>query len=474
MIFEVMPPSVSAQTNPLQDAQNLVNQLNPLNLLLGPAIDHAAAKGDEVAQRALEKLRAVVQEALFTLNTIIDRGISKLDDVAKNRIAQLKTLVDSSLAQFNYIATSLTMTINQDVSDRIDQFASRTGNLLAALPIPYEPFVNLKETGIVTYKQKGPVTEVLLTGVGLFKQNTKPQAYLLNGTKQTMVSVGAASMGLISVLIPNELIGPKGQTFTLKLRILRGGLLLKSWSEPTFPLEICVLPSYSVKVTVTASGSHWVKRRAPAPNSIPVKGYQNGFYADQNGSRFSFCAQGDNEWVVDPSQGDHGLYVGQAGGDHYHAVFYNNYYNGEALIQRYGCVAMYCDHRDGNANVWIAEVFSGQKKSEHVNQCTTPQVATKLLVYGLTQVPLPADAAIAGCGEAGISETPSVNYRVEVLDDNSALIETRNLTIGVSQFALNNRLSMKVDQNGLMDFNLATQCARKSDVYERAPAKLFK
>lgn len=52
-------------------AVSLVNQLNPINIALGPLIDDAISDGNEALAQRLEQLRKIIQETLFNRNKII-------------------------------------------------------------------------------------------------------------------------------------------------------------------------------------------------------------------------------------------------------------------------------------------------------------------------------------------------------------------------------------------------------------------
>lgn len=387
------PPTSQADvgTDIKTQATSLYNTLNPINIALGPLIDRAAQDGDAVLQQRLEQLHGILQEALSTLDEIAKKRIEQLNQDVKNRLDQLQAATGQAIDQLNALAEGRISQIDDALEARIDQLGSAAGNVVASLPIPIEPIMNVGTRGITIYKNTGDFTTVFITGSGLRKNDTTPDVWLetnpgaesswfsFNRPGETKVTVASASMSLLQIRIPNSLIptSSKALDYALRFRLRRGNsyLVLPSYTEPSIPLHICGgLPTYEVEITQTASGQYWDRRTIPVPGSGPTKGYNYGFYVDSGSKNLDVCAVASEGYEVDtdPYPGyNGGITLGKEGGDHYHNI-----------KARPGCFHLYADDRDGGANEWIAEVFERQRKLAPTVQCADPVRSTKALVYG--------------------------------------------------------------------------------------------
>jgi hypothetical protein len=492
LVLTILINPIEARASVLSDAaaqaQNLIGELNPINLALGPLINDAIARGDDALRQRLEQLHAIIQEALFTLNQIAQQRIEQVNQDVIARLQQLQQITNQSIEQLNALAQGRITQIDSSLQARITQMGDATANVIASLPIPIEPLLNVGPTGITTVRQSGMYTTLLLTGSGLFKNNTKPEAYLIDSEKAhagidildvlaSLVPVGcasasagkgldvpSASMGLIEIKIPNSYLpsNRNATEFTLKLQLRRGNsfFVFPSYSTPTFPLHVCgSLPPYSIEVTQSASGEAWEKRTIPYPGSGPTKGHPYGFYIDDNGgnNHLDICAIASEGYQVDdaPFPGfSAGLSVGSEGGDHYHNI----------SSPKPGCVHLYADNRNGGANEWIADVYVRQRKLTPVQQCNPPVTTSLQLKYGVpNQIILASANAIGPCGEAGVNVTPTVTTRVFVKDSTGTVVETLDLTPNVPQTALDGAIHMTLGATGLLNLTLDSVCRWKFD-----------
>jgi hypothetical protein len=334
LVSIVATEPVQAQTTVVQEATNLFNTLNPINIALGPLIDRAVADGDSALQARLEQLHGIIQEALYTLDQIAKTRIEQINQDTKDRLNQLQGAISQTLSQLNELVGDRIATINDDLQARIDQLGAAAGNLIASLPIPVEPVLNVGSQGITTYKNTGDYTTVFVTGSGLRKDGYQPLAWLDKPGAQAKesswwssddpnIAVASASMGLLQLRIPNSLVpGPATVLdYVVRLKLHRGTsyLVFPSYTEESFPLHICTsLSSYKVTIKQTASGQYWERRTVPMPGGVDTKGYHNGFYIDDNNgnNHLDVCALDFEGYAVDtdPAQGYlNGLHVGVEG-----------------------------------------------------------------------------------------------------------------------------------------------------------------
>jgi hypothetical protein len=454
-----------AQGDVIQQAQTIVNNLNPINQALGPLIDRAVADGNDALAARLQQLQSIIQEALASLDAILDKRISQLDDVAKNRIAQLTDATNSALAQLNALVDGTVNGLDAALAQRIDQLQGAVGNTVASLPLPTEPIITVGPQGITIYKQKGTFTELSLPGIGLLKNGTKPAVTLEHDGKETPLPLRAASMGLIQVRIPNALIpATEGATsFVLSATVRRGNsfFFFPSYAMLSVPLHICgSLPSYTAEATMTASGQRWDRRTVNHPQS------QNGrFYKEctGDGSIDRICAQGSDDFSVDPAPypGCHGglCVTGPTGGDNYHSELW-----------RGDCFELYCARNQGRGSNSHADgVVVRQRKLVTEPNCGSSSSAALLKYGAITQVQLDTAAAKGPCAEDGVSASPTIRVRVLVKDSTGTVIETKDLMTGVPQNALSGRLRMSVNDHGLIDFQLTASCRWNYDPVLTAP-----
>jgi hypothetical protein len=456
--LQLLPLNAAKAEDPLvEQAQATLNVLNPISLTVNGLIDNAIKKGDSALQKRLEQLNGIIQSAIFNLDQALRNRIDQLNQASKDRIAQTLSGLTDSLRQLDQIIQGGIEGLDTRLASRIRQLQTEVGNVVAGLPVPFDPVLNVGEEGIFLVKQEGAVSSVFVTGAGLFKKGYKPQAWLILPDGKRELAVPASSMGLVEVQVPNALspdaLQPTKRYIELKLR--RGGWLIPSYSAPSFPVHLCGrMQGYSVTASLSASGQVWERRVVLHPHQRDnVKGYGKGFYIETNNKpvRQDFCAIPFDGWDVDPEAPgfDHGLKVTAEDGGGYHD-------HGSAGT---GCRFIYADTRNGNANAWAGDVLVAQKRLVAKNPCSQPSQSTALLRYGLTQVQLDVQASLGAC-VAGLSMDPSYNTHVEVRDPNGIVLERRDVRLGQSDRALGGALQIRVNAQGLVDIDLTPLCRR--------------
>lgn len=172
LVLNILISPTQTRANVVSDAasqaQNLIGQLNPINLALGPLIDDAVSDGNAALAQRLEQLRNIIEEVLFNLNKIITDATTTLNSDAAARLDQLNKDVSSNLQLFQSIASGQTEKLNDAAEQRIQQFGNTTANLVAALPIPSQPLPNVPNMGFSLVKSPSQYTTLFVTGAGFF------------------------------------------------------------------------------------------------------------------------------------------------------------------------------------------------------------------------------------------------------------------------------------------------------------------
>lgn len=456
-----------ADIDPIGQAKGLIGQLNPVNLALGPLVDDAISKGNAALAERLEQLRAIIQEALFTLDQIATKQVTKLNADAEARIKQLQDDVNQNQLLFKSILDGTITQINDAAYKRILQAGDTAGNLIQSLPIPASPLPDVPSTGFSIVKDNGgSTTSLFVTGVGLYKGRSKPDAYLLStGDKDTLLSFGgrkldvpAYSMGLLKIEIPNDQFsasGPAEKTLHLHLR---SNPWFPSYDDPTFPVYMCSsLPQYSILVTQAANGQFWDKRRAPWPSPV---GRPDGVYIDDNGSHneTNVCATDFGGYQVDPEAADNGLEVNPA------TINFDK--DGSNVYKdnpRPGCYHLYAGKDStGGGHAQIGGVFVHQRRLKD-GQCGDPiQYPAAPLRYGSGTVSTTPQKVLTQCVSTtdGASASAVLQTNVIVSDVTAKPVAQVNLLPNVPAKVLNGDLTLTLDSYGLIQTALNSRCRR--------------
>jgi hypothetical protein len=87
------------------------------------------------------------------------------------------------------------------------------------------------------------------------------------------------------------------------------------------------------------------------------------------------------------------------------------------------------------------------------------------LVYGSPrQTEINLKDAIGPCGEAGLSKSPVVTYRLKILDDSNAVFWIKDLTPDATFQNDNGELRASISSSGLLDAVAFAQCNWTYDV----------
>jgi hypothetical protein len=460
-LFMNQEPQAQADLDLSGPARGLVGQLNPVNVALGPVVDDAISKGNVALAQRLEQLRAIIQEALFTLDQIATKQVTKVNADTDGRIKELQDYANQNQLLFQSIINGTITQVDDATYKRILQAGDTTGNLIQSLPIPADPLPDVPPTGFALVKEYGETnTTLFVTGVGLYKDNYVPRAYLLSpGDRDTIFSYGGKrldvpghSMGLLQIEIPNDQFPDTGSTEkTLHLHLSSS---VFGSVDPTFPVYMCSsLPQYFIKVTQTASGQYWDHRRVPYPSP---RGRPDGVYIDDNGSNNStdVCATDFGGWQVDPEAANNGLEVGSSSQS-----------RGEVTANkpRPGCYHLYAGRDSGGGgNAQVGGVFVHQRRllDGQCGDAVSYQQAS--LKYGNGVFPTTPKTVISQCVSTtdGAAATATLQTNVVILDAHQKQVDQVNLLANVPAQRLNGDLTLSVDSFGLIQTTLTSKCRR--------------
>lgn len=469
-------PAASADV--IDDAKGLIAQLNPINVALGPLIDRAAADGNAVLQQRLEQLNGIIQLALYSLNQIATQRINDIDAKARQQIIDLNKYVSTNLLQFNYIVGKNLSDANAYLSQNLDKFNFGVANNIASVQfLNTVPLLNIGSSGMTTFKQQGAYTDIFLAGSGFKKFNETPEVYLQGGTikpdkswfgkwKGVKLDVPSASMGLLQIRIPNNLIPdtPAATPFTMALTIRDGSrFLISTYSEQSFPLRVCgSLPKYQLIVSTRVSGKKWEYSQIPFPGATPY-GTSNvigtNCKSGNNNSHYDVCppAVPPNGYEIDNSAPEFGVTYGSETGHNRHSV----------SRTATGCIHLYCEGDDGDAWENIMGVTLKLRRLVDVPQCAEPISSTVNLEYGqLDQIRLDEQVtkAIGVCQAAAAQATPNIRTTATVHDSSGKDVEVRDLDVNVPQTAMNGALTLSLGGGWLLDAKLQPSCSYQYSV----------
>ena len=463
-------PANAGQTI-IDDANSLLGKLNPINIALKGLIGEAADAGNSVLQQRLEQLQGIIQLAIYQLNEAAKQRIDQLDADTRNQIADVNKLVQSDLLQFDALVGKHLKDIDESMRKRIDQFNFGLSNTIASIKILNTvPLIRTDEDGmgISAFKQQGDETRLYIVGSGLMKVGKKPSAYLSGTTVRSdfstlwglwgegvSVTVENASMGLVELSIPNALIpdayGPA--SFSLTLKIGEGsGLFGTKYSTQSVPLHICgKLPKLTAKLTVWASGKHYVREQRD------LRDLHTSVANGNNHSSDELCLPDAPPigWDYDMAYPDYGIVYGGENHNGYHAIV------------RYGpnnrCIRAYVDGTEGNAHLNVQGIRMKLIQLADTSECVPKWTSQPtLLAYGsLTQINISEQTVAAQggeCAEAKARAIPTVHTSISILDSDQKVIETKDLIPDAQVTALKGAGQFRLHNTGLLDMELDPRC----------------
>jgi hypothetical protein len=429
-------------------ATSTLNKFSPLNLTVNSLIDNAIDKGNSALKDRLDQVNGIIQSAILNLNQVLKERVQDLDQ--KARIQRMEAIRELDNLSVN-ITNSLKATIDQldqMLSQNITNFQNALANSLASLPIPTEPLINTSRSGLMVIANATGATRLYISGSGLFKDGRQPQAWIHEGANDvngTRLSVEAASMGLLVLGIPSNLIPTTAtpKIVTLSLGFYKGLFSKTVW--PSFTLTVCgPLPRYVARAKMTASdGAYWERTTTP----------QTWYYID--GGQVDIHAQDLTPagWSVDTDRA--GFHSGleivwnpptSPGGSGEHS---------EQWLPGYSAYRLWVGGHGGNNS--HAHAVAAIKKVTPTSTCGTAEDARTLGYSGVSQIQF-SKAGVTGQCDVSL-KTPNFLIVVEILRQGQ-IIETVNLPLpSYNRRALNDQLSLSVDNEGLLNINLKPTCS---------------
>src|SRR5579864_1124378 len=427
-----------------------LTKFNGLSILANALIDKAIEKGNSALEQRLEQVNGIIQSAIFNLNQTVKERVQDLDQkVRVQRMEAIKQLNDLSVNISNSLNASIDQ-LNQVLEQNITGFQNALGNSFASLPIPTEPLINAGPNGLVVIASALGSTRLFVTGSGLFKDGRQPIAYVHDGpndTAGTRLSVESASMGLLTLVLPSQLL-PSGATpklLTLSLGFYKGLLSKVVW--PSFPLTVCgALPRYTARATVTAAnGEYWEKSQTASPGQW--------FYVDDPKKPYTITAQNLTPpgWTVDT---DRPGFVGglnivwnpptSPGGNGDHHEDWTTNHDGYVLS---------VGNNNSNSHAYAVAAY---KKVTNIAQCGTSQQTLPLDYSSLNQLHFQMADVIGNCDTS--LRTPDVGAVVELMRQGN-VVETVNLSVPRrDQPALSGQVLLSIDEKGLLNITLKPSC----------------
>ena len=288
--------------------------------------------------------------------------------------------------------------------------------------------------------------------------STVKKSSFFSTSNEIQLDVPTASMGLIEISIPNEVVpdqyGP--QAFSLRLKIRDGNSygVISHYNEQSVRLNICGrLPQIKARLVVWASGRVWDRQ------SVPLKDRLHATQPGGNGNNADKTCLPNappSGWEFDRDPPAFGITYGSEN--------HNNYGRIVPPDANNTCLTAYADGRDGNAHQNIEDIRMKLVRVLDRDECN-PKWRSEVLIlpYGrLLQQDVhgrQVAASTGACDEARARGIPAPHVRVEFLDNAGKVIETTaDLLEGVDIAALDKVVSIKLNPSRLVDLSLVPQC----------------
>ena len=175
------------------------------------------------------------------------------------------------------------------------------------------------------------------------------------------------------------------------------------------------------------------------------------FYIDSEAgnvnSKTDVCPSAEGGYEIDPEPAE-GFSYGMtdrahvhAGGDKYWDVSQGDH----------GCIHLYCDGRNGSSHVWISYVQVRERRTTANQECHAPITSETTVQPGeLKSIPLDLTQA------TGLCTNPQPLARIEIRDQNGSAIDTKNLSPGASERALDGWITLSLSASGVLEVQYRT------------------
>jgi hypothetical protein len=341
-------------------------------------VNDAISKANKDLEDRLKQLEAIVNGALFSLQTAINYGVDKMDAAMQANLNILNNNAQQILAKFGALTNATLQQAQAYLTSDIDQAGNALGNAVAQVNfINTTPVLNVPRTGIAIFRSNSNVTALFITGVGLTKLGVVPDVKLIGPNRSSVpISVESNTMALLKLSIPTNAISSDG-TYSLSLNFCVGRSWFgwKQYAEQKVSVLICPIPRFTISTKLWVEGDGWITRI----RNLNEGNLQNGaIYGVQvpNGndnSRAVITAQASPGWeLYDPGWGRLINCIPNA----------SNGYSSLTYDKQIFCV-IYVDGRNGNAHLnVVAQVAERQRV--HKSECADPFTDKRDLIGTVT------------------------------------------------------------------------------------------
>ena len=458
------------------EAQNMINTLNPTNRVLGSLID--SANGD--MRDRLEQLRGIIDGALVNLDQLLKDETIRLNADGEGRLKQLDGDLRANVDLINGLASGTIKQIDDAGKARIDQSEKAFDQLLESLPVPMQPLPKPPDNGYALWKPLNRDYALLyISGAGLMKGGTKPEAYFMNGDGTdhhpfrhdgTELCILSSSMGLVVIKIPKNLFPASGQIDrSIQLKVASGNYLPGS-VQPSFQLLMCAsAPKYTASVELQATGWYWKQRTVDyQPYTQPEIKQVN---IDDGGSHQEkdICASDVNidGWVPDPS-----VNAPSTNPRVRNALYGLEYQKADAhagnLVANFpkaGCLHIYAERdKNGGGFAEATGIIVHQRKLFQ-GACGSKLFDPKPLQYGLNTIDADPKSFDNSCIPAsdGAPSSATIRTRLTITSDSDKNSDVQDLRMSsaLKQPFEDDNVQVTMNDNGLIRLKVKPACKQE-------------
>jgi hypothetical protein len=227
--------------------------------LVGDAVSQL---NNDLADR-LRQLEAIVNSAVFALQTTINYGIDKLDFTMQSNLRVLNNNAQDLLTRYGALTKATLKDADRILDNRITQAGDALGNAVAQVNIlNTTPVLNVPTSGVAIFRARNNTTQMYVTGVGLTKLGVIPEVTLIKADKSIVtVNVLANTMAFLKLSIPTNAISRDG-SYTLSFKFCVGSNIVgwKQYVYPSLSLLVCPIPKFTISTRLWVEGDAWETR----------------------------------------------------------------------------------------------------------------------------------------------------------------------------------------------------------------------
>ena len=458
--------------NAVDDANNILVELNPLTAEISSLIGQAKDAGNTVLQQRLEQFNGIIQLAIDRANEVVKMRVQDIDKRITAQMRALNSYVATDIMQMQAVAHASLKQADAILSKNSDRFTGGIGNAICSVDfLTTLPVLQVPNTGITTYAQQGSITRLFVPGSCLAKGDVPPKATLIvpgdkSGRPIELPTV--ASLGLLTIDIPNKFIPLvlEPTNFVLHLSFVKGQRLWVLWnlySEQDIPIHICgEVPILHARFVAKSSGKAVERKTVHHPDMPFEKG---GIYWDHltsnkgsNNTKKDYKvpdASPEAGWDIDRSPNDYGLtYANIGSAAHW-----------EITKPSPGVVRLYTDGSDGdaflNGSVSVKLIRYLSKKP-----CVPGIEWDQPLPYGpKSEIDISQHVTQSigdDCEAARSVAAPTTEIQVTVMDQAGHAYGSRYLRPNVPSDFIGDEVEITMDENGHVALEATPSCKQQA------------